>query len=264
MIPDLAVSAPPGAAVATLARREAWRILRHPAYLVLLVYFLLLGGIRTSGSPLPARETVRELVTTLGLLWLGPATFVAANLVASSARRAHAESQLAAAPTTAQSRTLATCLGVLGPTAVAAGFAGVLWLLEHAGDTLPDALTPATLAGIPLCALGGGLLGIAAAGWLRWRGAPVVILLALVAWVVAVFDREDLRWTAPWTMTPDYFDATALTRGSLPWHAVYLLGLGLLAAAAALLKHPPYRRPLLAAAVVLGLGTLLAAWAQLP
>jgi len=138
----VATQAPAGAAVGTLARREAWRMVRHPVYLVLLLYFVLIGGVEVVNLGLPSREAVRELGTVLGLLWLGPATFFAANLVASSARRAHAESQLAAAPTTAQARTLATCLGVLGPTAAATGFAAILWLVEHAGDTLDRAQGP--------------------------------------------------------------------------------------------------------------------------
>jgi hypothetical protein len=260
---DVAAPAPAGVAVGTLAKRESWRMVRHPVYLVSLVYFLLLGGVEAVGPGLPARETVRHLVTVLGLLWLGTATFFAANLVASSARRAHAESQLAATPTTAQARTLATCLGVLGPTAVATGLAVTLWLVEHAGDTLDRAQGPAELAVIPLCTLGGGLLGVAAAAWLPWRGAPLIVLAALIAWVVAVFDRGDLRWTAPWSMTPEYADELLLP-GSHLWHAVYLLGLGVLAAVAALLRHPSHRRPLLALGTALWIGTLAACWAQLP
>ena len=54
---------------------------------------------------------------------------------------------------------------------------------------------------IPLCVLGGGLLGVAAARWLPWRGAPLIVFVAVFAWVVAVLDRGDLRWTAPWSMT---------------------------------------------------------------
>ena len=116
---------------------------------------------------------------------------------------------------------------------------------------------------IPLCTLGGGLLGVAAAGWLPWRGAPLIVLFGLIAWVVAVFDRGDLRWTAPWSMTPEFADELLLP-GSHLWHAVYLLGLGLLAAVAALLRYPSYRRPLLALGGALWIGTLAACWAQLP
>jgi hypothetical protein len=251
-----------GAAVGALARREARRILRHPVYLLLLLYFVVLAGIEAGGLGAPAREVARHVLTVLGLLWIGPATFFAANLVASSARRAHAESQLAAAPVTGQGRTLATCLGVLVPTAAAAGLAGLLLLAEHLDGTLDRAQSVAELAVIPLCALGGGLLGVAVAGWLPWRGAPLIVLFALIAWVVAVFGRGVLRWTAPWSMTPEYGDETVVA-GSDSWHAVYLLGLGLLAAVAALLRYPSHRRPLLALGAALWLVTLAAGWAQL-
>jgi hypothetical protein len=263
MTADLVTSAPAGAAVGALARREVWRIVRHPVYLVLLVYFSLIGRVEASPG-LPSRETAQDFLGIVGLLWLGPATFFAANLVASSARRGHAESQLAAAPTSAQARTLATCLAVLGPTAAAAGFAGVLWLVEHAGTTLDGAQGVGELAALPVCTLGAGLLGVAVARWLPWRGAALLVILALVAWVVAVGNRDDLRWTGPWTVSPKFFDNVDLGAGSTGWHAVYLLGLGLLAAVAALLRYPSHRRPLLALGAGLWIGTLAACWAQLP
>jgi len=263
MTVDVAISQTAGAAVGTLARREASRILRHPVYLVLLVYFMVIAGLEGSASGFQERDLVREVASTLGLLWIGPATFFAANLVASSARRAHAESQLAAAPTTGQARTLATCLGVLGPTAVAAGIAGALWLAEHVGGTMSAAQGAAELAAIPLFALGGGLLGVAVAQWLHWRGAPLTVMFALIAWVVVVSGRGGLRWTAPWSVAPQYFGDIP-PAGSHSWHAGYLLGLGLLAAVAAVLRYPSHRRPLLALGAAIGIATLAAGWAQLP
>jgi hypothetical protein len=255
---------PAGAAVGALAQREAWRIVRHPVFVVMLLYFLVLSGVQAAGDGLSSWEAVRYVAVMLGLLWLGPATFFAANLVASSARRAHAESQLGAAPTSAQARTLAICLGVLGPTAAATGFAAILWLVEHTGDTLDRAQGPAELAVIPLCTLGGGLLGVAVARWLPWRGAALVVVFALIAWVVAVLDRGDLWWTAPWTMSPGYYHEDGMGAGSHTWHAFYLLGLSLLAGVAALLRYPSYRRSLLALGVMVWVATLGAAWAQLP
>jgi hypothetical protein len=261
---DVLTSAPAGATVATLARREARRTVRHPVNLVLLAYFIVLGGVQAVDSGLSANEAVPDFIRLLGLLWLGPATFFTANLIASSARRAHVESQLAATPTTEQGRTLATCLGVLGPTAAAAGVAVVGWLLEHSGSAPTDVQSPAELAVIPLCVLGGGMLGVAAARWLPWRGAPLIVFVAVFAWVVAVLDRGDLRWTAPWSMTTAYSNELSPAGGSHAWHAVYLLGLALLAGVAALLRHPSYRRPLLMLGAVLLVGTVAAGVAQLP
>jgi hypothetical protein len=52
--------------------------------------------------------------------------------------------------------------------------------------------------------------------------------------------------------------------GSHAWHAVYLFGLSLLAGVAALLRHRPHRRLLLALAAVAWIGTIAACRAQLP
>ena len=81
---DVLTSAPPGATVATLARREARRTVRHPVNLVLLAYFIVLGGVQAVDSGLSANEAVPDFVRLLGLLWLGPATFFTANLIASA------------------------------------------------------------------------------------------------------------------------------------------------------------------------------------
>jgi hypothetical protein len=250
-------------AVGALARREAYRIGTHPVYPVLLLYFLVLGGAQAVTDGLPARDAVHHVLIIVGLLWFGPATLFVTNLVASSARRSHAEPQLMAAPLSASARTLATCLGVLGPTAAATGFAAVLWLVEHLDDPVSRAQGAAELAVIPICTLGGGLLGAAVAHWLPWRGLPLVVLFALIAWVVAVMEHGAVWWTAPWTMSPAYYQ-TDTGAGSHAWHAVYLFGLALLAGVAALLRDRPHRRLLLALAAGAWIVTIAACWAQLP
>jgi hypothetical protein len=251
-------------AVGVLARREAYRIGAHPVGVVLLLYFLVLGGAQAASDGLAAWDAVHHVLLIVGLLWFGPATFFVTNLVASSARRSNAESQLAAAPLSASARTLAACLGVLGPTAVATGFAAVLWLVEHAGASVSRVQGVAELAVIPLCTLGGGLLGAAVARWFPWRGLPLVVLFALIAWVVAVTEHGALWWTAPWTMSPAYYQTYTMGAGSHAWHAVYLFGLALLAGVAALLRHRPHRRLLLVLAAVAWIATIAACWAQLP
>ena len=251
-------------AVGVLGLREGRRILRHPVTVVLLGYFVVLGIVTVAGADVGAGTAVHHVLLFVGLMGFGPATFFAANLVASSARRADAESQLAAAPTGASQRTFAVCLGVLAPTAGAVGFAVVVWLVEHSGVELDRVLSPAELAAIPLCALGGGLLGVTVARWLPWRGMPLVVMFALIAWVVAVMDRGAWWWLAPWTMSPSYYGNDAMGAGSHAWHAVYLFGLGALAAIAALLRHPEHRRVLLALGALGWVLTLAAAWAQLP
>ena len=250
--------------VGTLAGREARRILGHPVNVVLLAYFIVLGGVQAAANGLAADLAVYHVLFLLGLFWFGPSTFFAANLVASSARRSHAESQLAATPLGASARTLAACLGVLAPAAVATGFAVVLWLAQHSIPRLERVQSVVELAAIPLCALGGGLLGVAVARWLPWRGMPLVVLFALIAWVVAVMDRGGLWWTAPWTMSPVYYGDDTMGAGSHVWHAVYLFGLGVLAAVAAMLRHREHRPTLLALGGAACVATLAAAWMQLP
>jgi hypothetical protein len=250
--------------VGALARREAYRIGTHPVGLVLLLYNLVLGWAQATSNGLAARDAMHYVLLVIGLLWFGPATFFVTNLVASSARRSNAVSQLTAAPLGASARTLATCLGVLGPTAVATGFAAVLWLVEHSGGPVSRAQGVAELAVIPICTLGGGLLGVAVAGWLPWRGLPLVVMFALIAWVVAVMEHGAVWWTAPWTMSPAYYQMYTMGAGSHAWHAVYLFGLSLLAGVAALLRYRPHRLLLLAFAAVASIGTIAACWAQLP
>jgi hypothetical protein len=253
-----------GRALPALARAEARRILTHPVDLLLGLYLVMIGGVETSQLGLPSRDTTQDVLALLGYLCAGVFTFFAANLVASSARRSRAASQLEAAPTGPQAQTLGTCLGVLGPALVATAVAAALWFVGHTGPDLDRALSVPEVAAIPLCTLGAGLLGVAVARWLPWPGAPAVVMVGLIAWIVAVSSRGDLLWTMPWSTSPNYHDDPSLLAGSQVWHGAYLLGLGLLAGVAALLRHPPHRRALLLLGGVLGAGVLLAGVAQLP
>ena len=79
---------------------------------------------------------------------------------------------------------------------------------------------------------------------------PVYLVLLLYFLVLGGVQAASLG-PAPWTMSPGYYDDVRIAAGSHGWHAVHLLGLGLLAAA--LLRYPAHRRPLLAlGAAVLG------------
>jgi hypothetical protein len=97
-----------------------------------------------------------------------------------------------------------------------------------------------------------------------WRGAPLIVMFALIAWVVAVMGRDSLQWTAPWTVSSAYFEDVNPATGSHGWHAVYLLGLGLLATVAALLRFASYRQLLLLSGSALLAATIAAGLAQLP
>jgi hypothetical protein len=251
--------------VASLALVEGRRILFHPVYLIIAGFFLLTAGVGTAQGGPWGRAEFREFLTTFGLLYYGLVTLFAANLVASSARRAEAESQLAPTPTDPGARTLATALGVLFPAMLGVAWAVGLWSVEHLGDPALDRVqSSAEVAVIPLCALGAGLLGVAVARWLPWPGAALVVVVTLIAWVVIGHSHAELGWTAPWSVSPSFEDEPLLRAGSQTWHAVYLFFLCLLAGTAALLRHRPRRRLLLLAGAVFATGAVAAGFAQLP
>lgn len=266
---SLLETASPGAtttAVFRLAGTEARRILLHPAALVVaLVFLALLGFDRRPLESLRNPSMVKEGLEYFFLLYYGLLMFFAVNLVASSARRSGAEGQLAAAPLSGQQRTLATCLAVLAPVAVASLAAAGIYALSHGGAvTLAKALTPAELMVIPLCALGSGLLAVAVARWLPWPATSLGVAVALVFWVAFVQEKAGWAWSAPWTASHTWVEHPTLLGGSQGWHAVYLLGSAILAGLAALLRHNDNRRRLLLAAGLVVIGTVVAGTLQLP
>lgn len=178
-VPVLATqpSGGPGRAVLLLGRREAWRMLRHPVYVLAVV------GLIAAGSEGPMRDArfVAQQAGQGTLTYGALATLFAANLVASSARRTGAAAQLGAVPLDPQLRTASVCLGVLaGPVALAGLLTAALAWIER--DLGPAAATEYRgqygvhhgweYAQLPLIWLGAGLLGVAVARWLPWPGAP--------------------------------------------------------------------------------------------
>lgn len=240
-----------GVAVLRLARAEGRRVVLHPAFLALLGMFAVVGvnGVL--------------LGEALDRYYL-PLVFFAANLIASSARRSGTEELLAAAPVSGQARTAAVCLAVLAPTVLAGVAAAALYTVTYGGTDLEKALTIAELLAVPACALGGGLLGVAVARWLPWPGAPLAVMVALVAWSGAAQEKANWIWTSPWTTAHGWLDHPAVLDGSQAWHAVYLAGLAMSAGFAALLRHRSHRAALLATSALVAAATLAAAILQLP
>lgn len=259
----------PARAVAVLGWHEARRMATSPAYLLSVV------GLFAAGGEAPARINARTIVThgLDGMLIYGAlASLFAVGLVASSARRSGAETQLDTAPLDPQLRTLAQGLGVvLGPFALATTLTLVLAYVEHG-------LSPAMevsyhgweYAAVPLAWLGAGLLGLAVARWLTWPGLPLVVFVGLVAWTVWTAGLlHDGRWGGflmPFVITRQELGlGTTSVVGHLGWHAAYLLGLCLLAFAAALWRHWPVRsRALVGLGLVAVAVTATAGWLQLP
>lgn len=261
---------------------EARRMLLHPAYLFCLAFTVLAGAFLVWGDgvgPDPLPGLPYAVAMLFGALFYPLATVVAANRVAAATLRRAPRETLDVTPTREQQRTMAACLGVVrGPALI--GVAVMLFMDVIA----PFAPTASTLNGltprgvlehlqVPVIVLGGGLLGIALARWVRIPGALALVVLALWFSHLTIADAAQTAgglvsgpvWLVlipTWLFT----DATMLTPFPVSqemWHLVYLLGLALLAGVAALLHAPANRRPLLLAGTVLVVITGIAAVLQM-
>lgn len=252
--------------LAALALAEARRLLRHPLTLLGLaayVYSVLVSG----WAPRPAFST---LTSALVLPFAVP-VFFAAALVASSSRRAGADEMLAAAPATREQRTAAACLAALGPFLLAGTLQAILAATYVVADVeLERFPTLYEIAAGPLCALGAGLLGVAAARWLPWPGASTLVMLALIAAnqvTEPLHDRVAMLGFyvefARWGHWP-YQDALGFIPGSPAWHALYLLALSLGAGALAMLRDTRRRGLWAGAGAVLAVIAVAAGVWQLP
>lgn len=258
-----------GAALRTpwvLGWYEARRLVVHPSYLLGVLVIVPTFGLRAvSGASLPSARQVFETVTGVQLVWYGLMSLLATGLVASLARRSSAEDVLEAQPTGAAARTAAHCLAVLlGPALVSVLLTIGAWLLEQAQDERFGIYTAAELAQVPAVVLGGGLLGVVSARWLRWRGGLLVAFVGTAMGTGWVLGQGRFGWLAPWTSSRSMLDDPDFVGGSAGWHAAYLT---LLCALAALFSClPDVRRPgrLVAAGSVVVAAAALAGWAQLP
>lgn len=257
----------PARAIAVLSWYEGRRILTRPVYLIIVAGFLA-GGVSSAEARSGAVvQRVLVLLLTYGAL----ATLFAVSLVATSARRAGAEAQLAAAPVDPQLRTLATGLGVLvGPGAVASLLTLALVFVESSGLKLDGTFSGWEYVALPLTWLGAGLLGLALARWVPWPGVPFAALVGLIAWTVwnanLLHAGHALGFLMPYVISAEELGlGTTSNKGNLGWHAVYLLGLCMLALAAALWRYRPLRERAAAGFGLLAVVvTASAAWLQLP
>jgi hypothetical protein len=252
-------------ATVSLAAIEMRRLLLHPAYLAAFVYGAMVTGVDAVGGIGDfSREKVAEFIAVVFVFLLPMTAIFAASLVATSARRAGAEETLAALPVTARGRSAALLLAGLGPSAVSAVAAAMVWYLQR--DLLQPSmyLSGGTLAAVPLLYLGVTALAVAAARWLPWPGAALVLLIGLVGWVGNTHGSPNaaLVLTGPWIIDPDADKAAVIAGYSDVWHFVYLAGLVGLAATAALFRGDIHRLIMVGSAF--GLVTVFAAWAQLP
>jgi hypothetical protein len=227
----------PWAVVLDLARRQGRRMLRHPVLLLGAAWFVLGYGVGAPSTPYDRYAAVTGILAFM----LGPVSFFAANLVASSDRRCGAEEWTPSLPMPAVHRTAALLLACLVPAAA-------VGLLDLAAVVLwgpHEPLMPLLwqhVASVPLVVLGATVLGVAVARLLPWPGVPLAVMVGLVAFNARVAgDHSYLGFYvdfAEWTpSSAAYADVIPpMTPGSPSWHLVYLAALCGLAACGALLR----------------------------
>ncbi|WP_306206403.1 hypothetical protein [Actinoplanes sp. RD1] len=267
-------------AIGQLGAVEARRMLRHPAYfigLLLPASFAIAAIVNDETGP-PWNFAFVLLFLMVTLVY-APVTVVAANRVAGATYRRRVRDPFDCTPLGDRQRTAAAVVGLLrGPVAV--GLAGALALLAigrftaatnvREGDGVYQRTVLEYLQ-LPALVLGAGLLGIAVARWLLRPGALPLVAAVLWAGTIGLYAYSESAvvpartWFAPWPVW------LAGENGMLPrqplgqemWHLAYLLGLGVLAGLAALLRGAGPRRRLVLAAAIVAVATGAAALLQL-
>jgi hypothetical protein len=230
-------------AARALGGLEGRRLIRHPLFLtgiafVLIgtAYFVRSSLVETTVGWEDDGWTVGAGFTLLGLL-----AMIATNLAALRDRRAGAVEQHETLPVTRASRTGGLLLGVGWPVAACTLLLAPIWLYA-ASKTELSSLD--LLHAVDLMALIGmlGVLGVTIARWL-----PNPFLAPVAAWGLILTSPAEAnsRWHA---LSPF---ASADSVDLAAWHLVYVLGLAVCFAGAALMRD---RAPRALVAVIAGLG----------
>jgi hypothetical protein len=245
--------------VPDLARVQAQRIVRHPAFLLGALWFVFGFGVGTPDSPYERYSSVTALVVWL----LAVPSYFAVNLVATSGRRAGVDQWAEGLPMPELHRTVAMLLAAAAPALVAAvGSVGYLALIG--GDTGMPLLWQHVASAL-VALLGAGFLAVAVSRLLPWPGLPLVAVVGVVTanfWVAGRWPYlgayvDFVQWT-------DTDAIPAREPGSASWHLAYLLALCALAAAGALLPVARRRALPFTAGAVAGVVVLMAGYLQLP
>lgn len=199
---------------------EARRFARHPAFLLgVLIAFAVTAWAYLAGDTvtIDGVEHPESLLSgpIIPAFFIGiPSLVVAARLVRSTES---ADEVLDAAPGSEARRTLAVAGACVVPLV-----AGLLWLAEillifvirepHPSElwfpTVNDAYVWSILLALgPVACLGGGLLGVLVGRWWRFRGAPVVAAIIMIAVNIVgqgswADTADELTWRLwlPWAM----------------------------------------------------------------
>lgn len=261
------------AGLGPMARIEALRFLRHPAFLlgVVLAFGLTIVMWATESDP---KLTDILSMPVMPAFFIGLPSLIAAHRLTRSTDSAL--EAVATAPGSEGRRTAALAVACLVPFA-----AGVVWtamllvLVAQKGvppqewwfATMPDWQVWSLLVALgPVACLGGGLLGVLSARWLHFPGAAAATAVAIVAinFVGGGFiEGRAGRLALPWAMFASGTNDDGTQDLGLGNPAFYLLYLLCLCAAAALVAvwhdrtaRTRQLRMAIAAVTVVGLASL--------
>jgi hypothetical protein len=260
------MGSPSRRAALALARREAWLLLRHPLVVVAVAaYAALLIRQAAGGSDYPVLQ-VSDQEGLLGGVLIGLAGLVAANASVLRSHRHGTEAHFGVLVVSAWWRSAAHCLAVV-PLALIVG-------ALVAGQFAREAARPGAvghgsffeLATGPLVVLLLGVLGVLLGRLVRSAFAGPLAAVALLALVFVLAGAPTaLRWMGP--IAADEGAAplpSGLVGRPASWHALYLAGVALLVAVAAVGVAGAWRAtPVRATALVAVAATLVGSVAQL-
>jgi hypothetical protein len=260
--------------MSALAKVETLRYARHPVFLIGAALAAVITVVSVNHVTDDVYSPPVNTAFFLGVFGM----IVGFRLTRSLERSAET---MASAPVSVQERVGALLVACLLPAALGlvSGIA-MLTLPDVKGDWVYGTWSGSDRAAIvlgqtALAALGGPLLGVAAARWLRFPGAVLVPVVAVVTWVIvangwSASNQDSTGWLVARLFSPFAFFTTLDTdgvhsveswRGDPWWFLLWLVGLCVIAALVALLKGAEGTtrttlKRLLVAAVVVALGAL--------
>jgi len=280
--PVMPATSPPRsmAPVRVLAAVEGRRALRHPVFLAFgalgLLYTLLavtgFGESNAGGD----ESFLLALVSGFGCMTMAVGTFMSVNLAVLRSRRDRTQELFAAAPVGEPLRVGAHLVSILGPVLGAVGMVVIVFFLSgaldghvvHFVDGPRDVRVGASaLLQGPAVVLVGGSLGAAAGRWIPHPAFNAVVVALAVPQMIAVswMVGGAGSWFAPLVQplyVADWIDASptysypvvvAVETAALGWHLLYIAGIGVAAAGAALARgyQRAWPRAIVAGGVVL-------------
>jgi hypothetical protein len=280
--PLVADRAATGVAVRRLAIAEAVRLVRHPA-------FLAGCGLTVAMFVVSGDEPNSLYLGLTGAAGMGPGLglLVAVNMATLRARADDAEELLDAAPVDVADRTRALALATVVPAAAATVVALVAAAAIAASSGMPVAFTSGTrdawptvveLLQVPTFVAASGVLGLTLGRWCPSRlvslAAGIALFFLLIptffwtadGWVGRLAPLRDHSEVSHWVQVDPgsgYNVVAGFDRPGLAWHSAYLVGIALVLAGVALARHagaPALRRPLVAGAALVVIGSVAQGW----